>query len=150
MNEEKKFTELLDVYYQSWFKINDIYRIWARKHGIQDTTLFTLYVINESSTYCTQNEIRDKLSLPKQTVSLILSGLEKKGYILRELNTKDRRNKIVKFTERGSQYANSILEKLKSAELDAFGNMSQEQKRSMIENFCLLSDLLDKSLSKIM
>lgn len=65
MNEENKFTELLDIYYQSWFKINDIYRVWAKKHGIQDTTLFVLYVINESSPYCTQNEIRDKLSLPK-------------------------------------------------------------------------------------
>lgn len=148
MSEEEKFTELLDVYYQSWFKINDIYRVWSRKHEIQDTTLFTLYVINKSSPYCTQNEIRDKLSLPKQTVSLILSGLEKKGYILRELNSKDRRNKIVRFTEKGSQYASSILEKLKSAEVEAFGNMSQEQRRTMIENFCLLSDLLDKSLSK--
>lgn len=148
MNEEKEFTELLDVYYKSWFKINDIYRVWSRKHEIQDTTLFTLYVIDESSPYCTQNEIRDKLSLPKQTVSLILSGLEEKGYILRELNSKDRRNKIVRFTEKGRQYANSILEKLKSAEIEAFSNMSQEQRRTMVESFCLLSDLLDKSLSK--
>ena len=148
MNEAKEFTELLNVYYQSWFKINDIYRVWARKHEIQDTTLFTLYVINESTPYCTQNEIRDKLSLPKQTVSLVLSELEKKGYILRELNSRDRRNKIVRFTEKGSQYASSILEKLKSAEVEAFGNMSQEQKRTMIESFCLLSDLLHKSLSK--
>lgn len=148
MDKEKEFTELLDVYYQSWFKINDIYRVWSRKHEIQDTTLFTLYVINKSSPHCTQNEVRDKLSLPKQTVSLILSGLEKKGYILRELNPKDRRNKIVRFTKKGRQYASSILEKLKLAEAEAFGNMSPEQKRIMIENFCLLSDLLDKSLSK--
>ncbi|APM38512.1 MarR family winged helix-turn-helix transcriptional regulator [Clostridium kluyveri] len=148
MSEEKEFTELLYVYYRSWFKINDIYRVWSRRHEIQDTTLFTLYVINKSSPYCTQNEIRDKLSLPKQTVSLILSGLEKKGYILRELNPKDRRNKIVRFTDKGSQYASSILEKLKLAEVEAFGNMSPEQRRIMVENLCLLSNLLDKSLSK--
>lgn len=149
MSEEKEFTELLDAYYQSWFKINDIYHVWARKHEIQDTTLFVLYVINESSPYCTQNGIRDKLSLPKQTISLILSELEKKEYILRELNPKDHRNKLVKFTEKGSQYASSILKKLKSVEIEAFGNMAQEQRRIMIENFCLLSDLLDKSFSKI-
>ncbi|WP_446897064.1 MarR family winged helix-turn-helix transcriptional regulator [Clostridium sp. LBM24168] len=148
MNERKEFTELLDAYYQSWFKINDIYRVWARKHEIQDTSLFVLYVINKASPHCTQNEIRDKLSLPKQTVSLILSGFEKKGYILRELNSKDRRNKIIKFTEKGSQYASCILEKLKSAEIEAFSNISKQQRKSMIEDFCLLSDLLEKSLSK--
>lgn len=49
MSEEKEFTELLYVYYRSWFKINDIYRVWSRRHEIQDTTLFTLYVINKSS-----------------------------------------------------------------------------------------------------
>jgi DNA-binding MarR family transcriptional regulator len=110
--------------------------------------LLALHVINEASLYCTQNEIRDKLFLPKQTVSLLLSGLEKKGYISRKLNPKDRRNKIIRFTEQGSQYANSILEELKLAETEAFSNMSQEQRRTMVETFCLLSDLLDKSLSK--
>lgn len=148
MNKDNEISELLDVYYKSWFKINDSYRVWAKKHNIQDTTLFTLYVINQSSSCCTQNEIRDKLSLPKQTVSLILSELEKKRYISRIVNPKDRRNKIVRFTKEGSQYANSILEKLKLSESEAFKNISEKQKKNMIENFRMLSDLLDKSLSK--
>jgi len=76
MNEENEVTELLSTYYESWFKINQIYRIWSKKHGIQDTVLFILYVI-EVSPCCSQNEICDKLCLPKQTVSLILSRLEK-------------------------------------------------------------------------
>jgi DNA-binding MarR family transcriptional regulator len=148
MNEEKEFIELLNVYYHSWFKINDIYHVWARKHGIQDTVLFVLYVINETSPYCTQNEICDKLFLPKQTVSLILSGLEKKGYILRKVNPKDRRNKIVSFTDQGGQYAKVILGELKSAEIEALSNMSEEQRRDMVESFSSLSDLLSKSFSK--
>lgn len=148
MDEEKEFTELIDVYYQSWFKINEIYHDWSRKHGIQDTTLFVLYVINESPTYCTQNHICDKLSLPKQTISLILSQLEKKGYILRELNPKDRRNKVVRFTQVGEQYANELLKKLKYSEIEAFSNMSQEQRQDMVKSLCLLSDLLERSFSK--
>lgn len=67
---------------------------------------------------------------------------------MRELNSKDRRNKIISFTDKGRQYANNILKKLKLAELEAFSNMSEEQRKSMVENFCLLSDLLSKSLSK--
>jgi DNA-binding MarR family transcriptional regulator len=148
MDEEKEFTELIDVYYQSWFKINEIYHVWSRKHGIQDTTLFVLYVINESPTYCTQNHICDKLSLPKQTISLILSELEKKGYVLRELNPKDRRNKVVRFTEMGEQYANELLKKLKYSEIEALSTMSQKQRRDMVNNLSLLSDILEKSFSK--
>lgn len=147
MNEENEVTELLSDYYESWFKINEIYRIWSKKHGIQDTVLFILYVI-EVSPCCSQNEICDKLCLPKQTVSLILSSLEKKGYISRKLDSKDRRNKVVSFTEQGSKYAKGILEQLKSSEMEALSNMSKEQRRTMIESFCLLSDLLTKSLSK--
>lgn len=148
MDEEKEFDKLIDIYYQSWFKINELYHVWSREHDIQDTTLFVLYVINESSNYCTQNQICEKLFLPKQTISLILSGLEENGYILRELNPKDRRNKIVRFTENGERYANDLLEKLKSSEIEAFSNMSREQRQDMVKSLCLLSDLLAKSFYK--
>lgn len=147
MNDEKEFDELLNVYYESCFKINDIYRVWSRKHGIQDTVLFVLYVIKKGYPYCTQNEICNKLAMPKQTVSLILSGLEKDGYIFRELNTKDRRNKIVKLTERGEQFSTPILEELKLAEIESFRSVSQEKRKVMIESFRLLTDLLIKGLS---
>lgn len=148
MNEKSKILELWDIYYQSWFKINDIYHTWSMKQGIHETTLFVLYVINETSHNCTQNEICNKLYLPKQTVSLILSGLEKKGYIYRELHPEDRRNKIVKLTESGSKFSNDILSKLKIAEMEALNNMTIKQRQALSESFCLLSDSLYDSLSK--
>jgi DNA-binding MarR family transcriptional regulator len=110
--------------------------------------VFVLYVINTSTPYCTQIEIGNKLLLPKQTVSLVLSGLEKKGYILRESNPKDRRNKIVKLTEEGAQYANCILEELRSMEIEAFASIPQEQRMAISETFSLLAGSLDKSLLK--
>ena len=148
MSDKNEFNELINSYYESWFRINSIYHVWSRKHGIQDTTLLTLYVIKETSPFCTQNELCERLLFPKQPVSLILSELEKKGYILRELNPQDRRNKIVKFTSQGAQYANNILEELKSVEIEAFNNLPQEKRRSIIESFSLLSNSLEKSFSK--
>jgi len=148
MNEKEEFNEEINLYYKYYFEFGDTYHVWAKNHGIQDTVLFVLHEINENSPYCTQNEICGKLFLPKQTVSLILSGLEKKGYVLRELNPQDRRNKIVRFTEQGEEYAKGILDELKVAEIRALGNMSQEERKSMFASFSLLSDLLAKSLSK--
>jgi DNA-binding MarR family transcriptional regulator len=148
MENKEKIKGQIDSYYQSWFEINNIYEVWAKKHGVKDTTLFVLYIINNTKPFCTQNEIGNKLFLQKQTVSLILSGLEKDGYILRESNTEDRRNKIVKFTEKGKQFADSILEKLETAEIEAFNEMSEEQRNTVIEGFMLLSNALSKSFSK--
>ena len=148
MNDKEKINEQIDSYYNSWFEINSIYYAWAKRHNIQLNTLFTLYVINNTVLDCTQSQICSKLFLPKQTVSQILSGIEKDGYILKELNYKDRRNKIIRFTKKGTLFATSILEELKLAEIECFNQMSQEQRRTIVESFELLSSSLNKSLSK--
>ena len=147
MDNGKKINGQIDSYYNSWFEINSIYHIWAKKHDIQETTLFVLYVIQNTVPYCTQSQIGSKLFLPKQTVSQILLGLEKKGYILKEPNNEDRRNKIIKFTEKGTEFTTFILEELKSAEIEAFSQMSEEQRVAMIESFILLTNSLVKSFS---
>ena len=127
MSKEIETLETIDKYYKYWFEINNIYHNWSRKHNIEDTVLFVLTVIREEEPYCTQNKICEKLVLPKQTISLVLQNLERKGYILREKNSDDRRNKNVKFTENGKSYAIEILDKLKFAEIRALSEMSQEQ-----------------------
>jgi DNA-binding MarR family transcriptional regulator len=146
MDEKDKIIEQINIYYEFWFRINDLYRVWAQNRNTNETTVFILYVINTSRPYCTQNEIGSKLFLPKQTVSLVLSGLEKKGYILREANPQDRRNKIVKFTEQGAQYASSILDELRMMELEAFSSIPQEQRLAISETFSVLAGSLNKFL----
>ncbi len=146
MDEKDKIIEQINIYYEFWFRINDLYRVWAQNRNTNETTVFILYVINTSIPYCTQNEIGSKLFLPKQTVSLVLSGLEKKGYILREANPQDRRNKIVKFTEQGAQYASSILDELRMMELEAFSSIPQEQRLAISETFSVLAGSLNKFL----
>ena len=148
MYEKDKIIEQINIYYEFWFRVNDVYRVWAQNHNTNETTVFVLYVINTSTPYCTQIEIGNKLLLPKQTVSLVLSGLEKKGFIFRESNPKDRRNKIVKLTEEGAQYANCILEELRSMEIEAFASIPQEQRRAISETFSFLGSSLNKFLLK--
>nr|WP_206154889.1 MarR family transcriptional regulator [Clostridium muellerianum] len=131
-----------------WFKINDVYSDWAKRHHIQENILFALHVINSAVPYCTQSQICNKLYLPKQTVSQMLSGLEKDGYISKETNPEDRRNKIIKFTEKGECFAKRILEEMKSAEIEAFSELSEKQRSTIIEGLALLNNALIKSFSK--
>ncbi|ACL20121.1 MarR family transcriptional regulator [Desulfitobacterium sp. LBE] len=145
---DDKMLEQIDAYYDFWFQINDIYRIWAQKHNTNETTVFILQVIDTGAPFCTQNEIGSKLFLPKQTVSIVLSGLEKKGYIVREPNPSDRRNKIVKFTEQGARYARGLLDELKAMELEAFASIAPEKRLAISETFALLAGSLSKASHK--
>lgn len=146
-DEKDEISGQIDSYYDSWFEINNTYHIWANKRGMHETTLFILYVISSAVPYCTQREICQKLFLPKQTVSQIILGLEKVGYVVKEINENDRRNKIIRFTEAGENYAKPILEELKSAEMDAFKQLSEEQRRTIVESFTLLSNSLIKTFT---
>ena len=64
--------EFLDLYYISWFRINQTYNLWAQCHGIQDSTMFLLDEIHRNPEYCTQSMLVSKVLLPKQTVSSAL------------------------------------------------------------------------------
>lgn len=146
-NEKDKIIEQIERYYRSWFRMNDLYDCWAKSHNISTNTLFTLYVIANNRPDCTQREICNQLFLPKQTVSQILSELEKSSYIFREVNSNDRRNKNIKFTEKGLAFTHEILGELKAAEIKAFSQLSENKMISIMDSFELLNEILETGLS---
>ena len=58
-------------YYDLWFGTNAVYERWAKKHGLNNNLLLTLYLLKEFPDDCTQHLICEKLMLPKQTVNSI-------------------------------------------------------------------------------
>lgn len=147
MDENKRINEQIESYYHSWFEMNDIYNSWAKRHKIQQNTLFALYVIHNAEPNCTQSHICNQLFLPKQTVSQILSVLEQSGHIVKTPNPNDRRNKLITLTEEGKSISIAILDKLRLAEIEAFSNLSDQQRESITESFKLLNEVLSKSFS---
>lgn len=74
-NEEiKKYIETL---YNLFYASNRFYYKFAKQYGISDIALFTLNIIYNSKE-CIQNNLAEKLALPKQTVCSILDNFEKK------------------------------------------------------------------------
>lgn len=147
-NEKDKINEQIERYYRSWFRTNDLYDAWAKRHNIATNTLFALYVINTNKPECTQSQICNQLFLPKQTVSQILNELEKKGYVFKEVNLNDRRNKNIKFTEKGVAFAIEILGELKAAEIKAFGQLKEKELINIMDNFELLNNTLETGLAE--
>lgn len=115
-------------YDNQYCKLRDIqfaaYELYARKHNLTAKELFVLDIIWFAPEGCLQTDICERLSATKQTVSAIIKKFWKMGYISLTEAENDRRNKIVRFTDAGMEYAEQIIPPAANAEVDAMGDLS--------------------------
>ncbi len=135
-------------WYEDWFTTNLIYARWAQRRGLTDTTLFILWVIEKYPDSCTLRLICEKLSLPKQTAASALNGLERRGYLRRIPHPRDKRNKLIRFTPEGREYAEPLLRPMEEAENRAFLRMEPSVREKMIEGYHQLTVLLEEELNR--
>lgn len=100
------------------------YELYARKHNLTAKELFVLDIIWFAPDGCLQSEICERLSATKQTISAIIKKFWKQGYLSLTESETDRRNKIVRFTDEGREYAKKIIPPAANAEIDAMGELS--------------------------
>lgn len=110
----------------------DLYRTWAKKYDLSYNALVVLYTLDEYKT-CTQKQICEWWALPKQTVHGILLDLDKKGYLIMTENAENKRERLVSFTESGSEFASSILKQLHQMEERVMEKLGEEKRDRLIE-----------------
>ena len=86
-----------------------------------------LISIDEGGKQCTQKNISQRWSIPKQTVNMILKDLQNKKYVELIPVQEDKRNKQIQFTASGKEYADTILSELRKAELSVVEKMGMER-----------------------
>ncbi|HEX2927987.1 MAG TPA: helix-turn-helix domain-containing protein, partial [Ruminiclostridium sp.] len=69
----------IQSWYTQWLLVDRLYAAFAQRHGITSTAMFVLRMLLIMPESCTQCEICNSLTLPKQTVSCLLESLEKSG-----------------------------------------------------------------------
>jgi len=132
-NTNANHIEELNHYYAVWQETNHIYEEWAKRHGISACCLLTLISISEGGKQCTQKNIGQRWSIPKQTVNMILKDLQNKRYVELIPMQEDKRNKQIQFTATGKEYADTILSELRKAELAVVEKMGIERIRRLNE-----------------
>ena len=115
------------------------YEMYARKHGLTAKELFVLDIIWFTPGDCLQSEICDRLSATKQTVSAIIKKFLKQGYLSLTESKADRRNKIVRFTNAGIEYAKNIIPPAAEAEIDAMSALSDKDIAELVRLTTLFS-----------
>lgn len=123
-----------------------VYEQHARKHGLGFKNLFVLRALYLNSEGCTQNDICSFSVVSKQTVSAIMKSFLSKGYITMEGNMADKRNKLVKLTETGREFAEKVVAPVIKAEESVMSLFTPEQRAVFLTLSALYTENLKEYL----
>lgn len=117
------------------------FELYARRFGLTAKELFVLDIIwFARDAGCLQSEISERLSATRQTVSAIIKKFWKLGYLSLTESGADRRNKIVRFTEAGTEYARKIIPPAAEAEMDAMAGLEDRDIAELVRLTALFSE----------
>lgn len=126
-----------------------VYGRYAKQYNLTANELFVLDILWFSSEGCTQKEICERLSANKQTVAAITNRFFNKGYVTLNEYAKDRRNKLIRFTESGSAYAEKIIPPAAEAENLAMSGLGLKAVRELVKLTTAFLDNMEKEFKNI-
>ena len=130
-----------------WSHTNILYQKWAEYMGISYAAFMTLYGLDVRGSMMQKN-ICDFCGFTKQTVNGVVHDFVKQGYVSLEAGRRDRREKLVVFTEKGEAYAKKLLASLYQAEQYVFSTIGDEKISQMIDTIDAFNTLLEKRLEE--
>lgn len=139
------FIEQLNQYYAVWQKYNYVYEEWAKAHGLSVNSLLVLCAIHDGGNDCTQKKISQRWLIPKQTINMVFKDFERRGFVELFPLPEDKRNKVIRFTKAGKEYADTIISKLRKAELFAVEEIGIERMKQLNENMALFVKFFSKA-----
>ena len=138
-----------------------LFKIFHRFHQLQRSDLMpeeisrndfaTLMCIehvgNKSESFAVSiSTLAKALMVSTPAVSRTIRGLEERGLVLREIDTKDRRNTFVKITDRGKNILRLSEQKMNDFTSTVMKNMKQEDMERLLE---YLEQFLDTACEEL-
>lgn len=129
--------EELKQYYALWRETNAIYEQWAKKHQISYYELLIFTSLWGEEQLCTQKQLCEQWTLPKQTVHSILKNFEGKNWVELKTVEADRRNKAIFLTESGRAFCKVVMEDLQQHECAVWEKLGAPRRKALLENTAL-------------
>ena len=102
----------------------------ASSHG---NILFQLSKVESLS----MGELAQKINRDKSTTTVLIRKLIKENLVTECINENDKRNKLIKFSKKGEEYAENIIEKVRNATFRALDNIGEEKRNALIESITM-------------
>ncbi len=99
--------------------------------------LVMMYLIQVST--ANQDNVARHYKLDKGTIAKTIAKLEKKGFINRRQNKRNRRENLISLTETGHKLMNDIQNLVSQWEQSAFEGITEEEKEQFIQTLSKIS-----------
>lgn len=140
--ESKKIVRILD-------QQKSIYENYAKENGLQGRSLQILLWIYYNQKGVSQSYLVEKTLLSKQVVNATIQVWQKKGYVELVSTENDKRQKLVKLTEKGNQISKKILDPLETVEVRALSTLSYEERQLFQTLFSKYTQALKKEMEAL-
>lgn len=138
----------ISTYNQLLKACDTVYHNAAAAAGLSDCAFWILYAVQDADHVCTQSEICDDSSLPRQTVNSALKKLEKDGYLtLQRIGGSV--SKAIHLTEAGKALVHKHLLPVIEAEQRACATFTDEEKQQFLTTFQKLVDRLGAEIGQL-
>ena len=89
-------------------------------------------------------DMAERTGSSAQSLCIMYNNLEKEGYILREIDTNDRRNTYYSITENGMEFLKNYMEKSKVIVLKTFDKLSKKEIEELGESLKKVNNIMGK------
>lgn len=123
----------LELINQQIKELASIYKLSLVKFNISENEFWIWYALIIMNEECTQQDIVNNWFISKQTVNTIIKNLVKNNYITLKIMPNNHNKKIICLTKKGRDYGEKIVLPMSSMELKAFGKLTLEDRKKLIE-----------------
>ena len=126
-------------------QVNLSYEIFAKNHQINANELAIFYTL-WTQEQATQKYIADKYHLAKQTINTLCKRLEADGLITSDTGVNNKREKIMRLTDKGKAFARPIITPLLKQELQVIDEFGIERLVFLLNEMNALQKMLAQHL----
>lgn len=112
-----------------------VYRDAVKNLSVSESEFWIWYTLVAMDGEYTQQEIGRMWSLPKQTVNSVIAQMRRKRRAYLESVPGKRTHKLIRLTEEGRRYGETIIRPIARAEERAFGSMPPSDRATVIGAF---------------
>ncbi|WP_288520532.1 MarR family transcriptional regulator [uncultured Brachyspira sp.] len=105
---------------------------FSKKYKLTSSQMdILIFLLHNEDKIVNQRDIEIFLSLSNPTIAGTLLRLEKKGFIIRKISSKDKRYKEIYLTDKSRELKDIIFKYIRDNDNKMFSNMSEEEKENL-------------------
>ncbi|MCR3906828.1 MAG: MarR family transcriptional regulator [Tenericutes bacterium] len=126
MNEEKKYLKLITILFRTMQNVEHVLKTDIQAYGLNSTEFGTLELLYHKGKQPIQ-AICDRLLMANSSLTYVVSQLEKKEFIKKVSNKKDKRMTLVELTTKGKNFFESIFPSHIMTVKNILGNLDENE-----------------------